>query len=80
MPTHRYIRGIQVLPCLFVCLFLCVFLCKKNNGHNFCMGSDRVFIFHMSKTFPLLPRSGSSVKVKIKHKVTFFLKRVLQGH
>ena len=49
---------------LSIYLFVC--LCIKNLTirHNFFIVSDRAFIFHIScgKSFPLVPRSRSSVK------------------
>ena len=52
-------------------VFLSVCLQKKpfNIGHDFLMVSDRAFIFHMripcGKTFSLVTRSRSSIKVKV---------------
>ena len=62
-----------------------LFVCKYfNSGHSFSMLSGRAFIFHIyipwDKTLSLVPKSWSSVKVKIKYQGQFSKKWPLQGH
>ena len=61
------------MACPFVCL---LFVCKNFYiGHSFWMISDRAFIFHIhisyGNTLSLVPKSRSSVKVKVKYQGQF---------
>ena len=63
-----------------VCPSFCLFVCKNFYiGHSFRMVCNRAFIFQMYipyKTFSLVPKSRSSVKVSVKYQGHSFRKQI----